>query len=153
MAGGRVKDDAVLYLNNLKACWDHLCFDVPRLVVRLRKLGSAGLLTVWAHKIFSPVLTHRRNMRPESGIFQPVTRACPPQAELWCSRVRRRPNVSLIWHNTQIAETGSDLGSSTIRIADGDITAASPSSQPHKPDGVLDHLKAKPLRGGPAGRP
>jgi len=68
-----VKDDAVLYLNNLKACWDHLCFDVPRLVVRLRKLGSAGLLTVWAHKIFSPVLTHRRNMRPESGIFQPVT--------------------------------------------------------------------------------
>jgi hypothetical protein len=43
------------------------------LVVRLRKLGSAGLLTVWAHKIFSPVLTHRRNMRPESGIFQPET--------------------------------------------------------------------------------
>ena len=63
--------DAVLYLNNLKACWDQLCFAVPRLVVRLRKLGSAGLLTVWAHKIFSPVLTHRRNMRPESGIFQP----------------------------------------------------------------------------------
>ena len=65
--------DAVLYLNNLKACWDQLCFDVARLVVRLRKLGSAGRLTVWAHKIFSPVLTHRRNMRPESGIFQPVT--------------------------------------------------------------------------------
>jgi hypothetical protein len=41
------------------------------LVVRLRKLGSAGLLTVWAHKIFGPVLAHRRNMRPESGIFQP----------------------------------------------------------------------------------
>jgi len=42
-----VEDDAVLYLNNLKACWDQLCFDVPRLIVRLRKLGSAGLLTVW----------------------------------------------------------------------------------------------------------
>jgi hypothetical protein len=68
-----VEDDAVLLLNNLKACRDQLCFDVPRLVVRLRKLGSAGLLTVWAHKIFSPVLTHRRNMRPESGIFQPGT--------------------------------------------------------------------------------
>ena len=63
--------DAVLYLNNLKACWDQLCFDVARLVVRLRKLGSAGRLTVWAHKIFSPVLTHRRNMPPELGIFQP----------------------------------------------------------------------------------
>ena len=66
-----MEDDAVLYLNNLKACWDHLCFDVPRLVVRLRKLGLAGLLTVWAHKIFGPVLAHCRNMRPESGIFQP----------------------------------------------------------------------------------
>src|SRR6266481_3718722 len=73
IAGGTVEDDAVLLLNNLKACRDQLCFDVPCLVVRLRKLGSAGLLTVWAHKIFSPALTHRRNMRPESGIFQPVT--------------------------------------------------------------------------------
>jgi hypothetical protein len=54
-----------------EAGWDQICFYVPRKVVRLRKLGLAGLLTVWAHKIFSPVLTHRRNMRPESGIFQP----------------------------------------------------------------------------------
>jgi hypothetical protein len=68
-----MKDDAVLSLNNLKACWDQICFYVPRKVVRLRKLGLAGLSTVWAHKIFSPVLTHRQNMRPESGIFQPGT--------------------------------------------------------------------------------
>jgi hypothetical protein len=68
-----MKDDAVLSLNNLKACWDQICFYVPRKVVCLRKLGLAGLLTVWAHKIFSPTLTHRRNMRPESGIFQPET--------------------------------------------------------------------------------
>ena len=68
-----MKDDAVLKLNNLKACRDQLCFDVPRLVVRLRQLGSAGLLTVWAHKIFGPVLTHCRNVHPEQGIFQSAT--------------------------------------------------------------------------------
>ena len=28
-----------------------------------------------------------------------------------------------------------------------------PASDHHYGDGVLDHLKAKPLRGGPAGRP
>jgi hypothetical protein len=39
----------------------------------LRKLGFAGLSAVWAHKVFSPVITHRRTMRPESGIFQPET--------------------------------------------------------------------------------
>jgi hypothetical protein len=68
-----VKDDAVLYLNNLKACWDQICFYVPRKVVRLRKLSLAGLSTVWAHKIFSPMVAHRRNMRPELGIYQPET--------------------------------------------------------------------------------
>jgi hypothetical protein len=64
-----VEGDAVLQLNNLKACWDQLCFDVPRLVVRLRKLGSAGLLTVWAHKIFSPVLTHGPKYAPRVRHF------------------------------------------------------------------------------------
>jgi hypothetical protein len=40
------------------------------------------------------------------------------------------------------------------RTLDGNITAAHPlSARPHKSDGVLDHLKAKPLRGGPPGRP
>jgi len=43
------------------------------------------------------------------------SRACPPQAEYWCSRLARRPNVSLIWHANQIAKTGSNLGSPTIR--------------------------------------
>src|ERR1700738_5007284 len=87
IAGDTMKDDAVLSLNNLKACWDQICFYVPRKVVGLRKLGLAGLSTVWAHKIFSPVLTHRRNMRPESGIFQPGT---VPQFKLIQRRSGRR---------------------------------------------------------------
>jgi hypothetical protein len=68
-----VKDDAVQQLNDLKSCRDQICFYVPRKVVGLRKLGHAGLSAVWAHKIFSPVITHRQNLRPESGIFQSET--------------------------------------------------------------------------------
>ena len=37
------------------------------------------------------------------------SRACPPQAEFWCSRLARRPNVSLIWQATQIAEPARTL--------------------------------------------
>jgi len=66
-----VEDDAVLYLNNLKACWDQLCFDVPRLIVRLRKLGSAGLLTVWAHKIFSQCSRIAEICAPSQAFFSP----------------------------------------------------------------------------------
>jgi hypothetical protein len=29
-------------------------------------------------------------------------RACPPQAECWCCRLARRPNVSLIWQQTRL---------------------------------------------------
>lgn len=37
--------------------------------------------------------------------------AYPSQAESWCGRLVRRPNVSLIWQQTQIAEMALDLGS------------------------------------------
>jgi hypothetical protein len=71
------------------------------------------------------------------------------------SRFARRPNVSLIWQlNTQIGETGSDLGSQRKeRKLDGDITGPLLLARLQKSDGVLDQVKAKPLRGGPAGRP
>jgi hypothetical protein len=56
-------------------------------------------------------------------------------------RLARRPNVSLIWHANQIAETGSTLRSLTIRNNPA-------CARPHEPDRVLDHVKVKPLRGG-----
>src|SRR5882724_13100932 len=37
------------------------------------------------------------------------SRACPPQAESWCSRLALRPNVSLIWQATQIVEPARPL--------------------------------------------
>jgi hypothetical protein len=73
------------------------------------------------------------------------SRACPPQAESWCSRdsattecefdlarKSRLPNRLEPW----IADKGR------IRPA---------HARPQQPDGVLDHVKAKPLRGGPHG--
>ena len=73
------------------------------------------------------------------------SRACPPQAEYGCSRdsattecefdlarKSRLPNRLEPW----IADKGG------IRPA---------HARPQQPDGVLDHVKAKPLRGGPHG--
>jgi hypothetical protein len=62
-------------------------------------------------------------------------------------RPARRPNVSLIWQANQIAETGSNHGS--LPYGPDDRTLV----RPHQPDGVLDQVKAKPLRGVPPGRP
>jgi hypothetical protein len=67
------------------------------------------------------------------------SRACPPQAEYWCSRLARRPNVSLIWHANQIAKTGSNLGSPTIR--------SYPAHWPPDPKSLMAcSLKSRPSR-------
>jgi hypothetical protein len=80
-----VEGDAVLELNNLKACWDQLCFDAPRLVVRLRKLGSAGLLTVWAHKIFSQCSRIVGTCAPSQAFSSP--KPCHNQTDPGAERV------------------------------------------------------------------
>src|SRR5665213_3560650 len=82
------------------------------------------------------------------------SRACPPQAESWCGRLARRPNVSLIWQATQIAEPARTLiaNARIARCPDRtDHTCSSCRSRPIKHDDVLDQLKAKPLRGERAG--
>src|SRR5882672_5149306 len=82
------------------------------------------------------------------------SRACPPQAESWCSRLARRPNVSLIWQATQIAEPARTLDRKCedCRCPDRTANTRSPyRSRLTKHDGVLAQLKAKPLRGGPNG--
>jgi len=84
----------------------------------------------------------------------PSSRAYPSQAESWCGRLARRPNVSLIWPATQIAKPARTLdrkcedGRCPDRTAN---TRSSYRSRPGKQDGVLAHLKAKSLRGGPKG--
>src|SRR6266702_8218574 len=82
------------------------------------------------------------------------SRACPPQAESWCSRLVRRPNVSLIWQATQIVEPARPLDRNCEDCRCPDRTANTGSTsraRRTKHDGVLAQLKAKPLRGGPKG--
>src|SRR5436309_11969774 len=82
------------------------------------------------------------------------SRACPPQAESWCSRLARRPNVSLIWQATQIAEPARTLDRNREHCRCPDRTAITSSpcrARRTKHDDVLAQLKAKPLRGGPQG--
>jgi hypothetical protein len=58
----------------------------------------------------------------------------------------------LIWRQTLIAEPGS----TSIKKTDcrwTDRHAEAKSFRTHQLDGVLAQLKAKPLRGGPPGRP
>jgi hypothetical protein len=50
--------------------------------------------------------------------------------------------------STQIAETGSTLGSQSGQQL---LAMLKPLARPHKPDGVLNRVKAKPLCGGPKG--
>jgi hypothetical protein len=91
----------------------------------------------------------RRERRPASSF-----RACPPQAELWCSRFARRPNVSLIWQATQIVKPARTLDRNCEDYRCPDMTAKTRSSyraRRIKHDAVLAQLKAKPLRGGPKG--
>src|SRR5438046_2563059 len=80
------------------------------------------------------------------------SRACPSQAESWCSRPVRRPNVSLIWHATQIAEPARPLDRKCEDDRCPDRTANTTSSyrsRPNKHDDVLAQVKAKPLRSSP----
>ena len=65
-------------------------------------LGRSG----WANRWIAWLQMPQRRMVPSS-------RAYPSQAESWCSRLERRPNVSLIWQANQILETGSNLRSQT----------------------------------------
>jgi hypothetical protein len=77
----------------------------------------------------------------------------PPQAESWNGRSScDRPNVSLIRRHSLIAKTGSTF--------DRKKTASGPTAMQNRnrPNHTslmarADQLKAKPLRGGPAGRP
>src|SRR5207245_5414459 len=83
-----------------------------------------------------------------------ASRACPPQAESWCGRLARRPNVSLIWQATQIAELARPLDRKCEDCRCPDRTANTRNSyrsRRGKHDDVLAQLKAKPLRGGPKG--
>jgi hypothetical protein len=58
----------------------------------------------------------------------------------------------LIWRQSLIAKPARP--SIVKELLEGPTRDAEPqSSQPHQPDGVLDQVKAKPLRGGPAGQP
>src|SRR5665213_968438 len=78
------------------------------------------------------------------------SRACPPQAESWCGRLARRPNVRLIWQATQIAEPARTLDRNCEDSICPDRTNTRSSYRPRraKHDVVLDQVKAKPLRGG-----
>jgi hypothetical protein len=68
----------MLYLHNIKTLWNAGRSYVPRNVVRLRKLGNAGLSALWADKFLSPLVAHDpQNMRREPGVFQLGT---PPQS-------------------------------------------------------------------------
>jgi hypothetical protein len=60
--------------------------------------------------------------------------------------------VSLIWRQNLIAENRLDLDRKTD-CRWPDRHAESKSFRTHERDGVLGQVKAKPLRGGPAGRP
>ncbi|HEY3893647.1 MAG TPA: hypothetical protein VGM00_16930, partial [Bradyrhizobium sp.] len=65
-----------------------------------------------------------------------------------------RPNVSLIWQATQIAEPARTLDRNCEDYRCPDRTPNTGSSyraRPTKQDDVLAQLKAKPLRGGPNG--
>src|SRR5665213_3695255 len=76
----------------------------------------------------------------------PSSRACPPQAELWCGRFARRPNVSLIWQATQIVEPARTwiANARIARCPDRtDHTSNSCRSRPIKHDDVLDQLKGQ----------
>jgi len=73
-----LKFDPMLYLHNIEALWNAVRSYVPRNVVRLRKLGHAGLSALWADKFLSPlVAVDPQNMRRELGVFQHGT---PPQS-------------------------------------------------------------------------
>jgi hypothetical protein len=73
----------MLYLHNIEALWNAVRSYVPRNVVprnvvRLRKLGHAGLSALWADKFLSPLVADDpQNMRRELGVFQHGT---PPQS-------------------------------------------------------------------------
>src|SRR5712691_10124796 len=72
----------------------------------------------------------------------------------WCSRLARRPNVSLVWQATQIAELARTLDRKCEDCRCPDRTANTRSrcrARRTKHDDVLAQLKAKPLRGGPKG--
>ena len=65
-ARSAVKFDPMLYLHNIKALWNAGRSYVPRNVVRLRKLGNAGLSALWADKFLSPLAADDpQNMRRE----------------------------------------------------------------------------------------
>jgi hypothetical protein len=77
----------------------------------------------------------------------------PPQAESWHGHLMWPTECEFdLGVTALIAKNRLDLRSSKD-CPWLHCDAEPQSSQPHEPDGVLDQLKAKPLRGGPTGRP
>src|SRR6266403_3499050 len=78
------------------------------------------------------------------------SRACPPQAESWCSSPRATTECEF---DLACKPRLPNRLEPEIAKRQPKGRCANTSPRPCKPDGVLDQVKAKPLRGGPAGRP
>jgi transposase len=99
---GRKRAIVALARKLLVALWKYVTQGVEIEGAVMKPAAISPGRSGWTNRWIAWLQTPQRRMASSS-------RACPPQAESWCSRLARRPNVSLIWQATQVAEPARTL--------------------------------------------